>query len=80
LRRFLGERQSFHRDEEGTAYLNCACVPRHGSDDRGRSLRHFSWIRFQDGELSQVSHRWYGLTGDLLYEQTLWSAAALSRC
>ena len=80
LRRFLGERQSFHRDEEGTAYLNCACVPRHGSDDRGRSLRHFSWIRFQDGEPSQISHRWYGLTGDLLYEQTLWSAAALSRC
>ncbi|MEI7952174.1 MAG: TIGR04168 family protein, partial [Synechococcaceae cyanobacterium ELA182] len=80
LWRQLGERHSFHRDQEGTAYLNCACVPRHGTDDRGRCLRHFSWVRFQDGQTSQISHRWYGLTGDLLYEQTLWSAAALSRC
>ena len=28
-----------------------ACVPRHGVDQQGRALRHFSWVIFRDGEL-----------------------------
>lgn len=74
LRRGAGERLSFHRDRQGTAHLNAACVPRHGHDQQGRALRHFSWVVFQGTTLERVSHRWYAPDGDLLYEQTLWSA------
>jgi len=80
LRRHQGERLSFLRDAQGTAYLNCACVPRHGTDQQGRKLRHFSWVRFEDGRPVQISHRWYGLDGTLLYRERLWqeSPAATS--
>jgi uncharacterized protein (TIGR04168 family) len=70
-----GERLSFRRDAQGTAFLNTACVPRHGVDQQGRSLRHFSWVVFSDGDLRHISHRWYGIDGALHYEQTLWTAA-----
>ena len=89
LRANRGERRSFVRDDEGTAYLNCACVPRHCSDASGRELRHFSWVTLRDGLPWRISHRWYGLDGGLLYEETLWRAPdpapappqpALSRC
>ncbi|MFM7086012.1 MAG: TIGR04168 family protein [Cyanobium sp.] len=72
LRHNRGERLSFHRDAEGTLYLNCACVPRHGTDQKGRQLRHFSWICLRDGRPSHISHRWYGLDGTLLYQENLW--------
>jgi hypothetical protein len=40
---------------------------------QGRPLRHLSWVRLsRSGEIHQVSHRWYGLDGTLLYEQLLW--------
>jgi len=80
LRRHQGERLTFLRDAQGTAYLNCACVPRHGTDQQGRKLRHFSWVRFEDGRPVQISHRWYGLDGTLLYRERLWqeSPAATS--
>ena len=42
-----------------------------GTDDRGRPLRHFSWAVFRDGELGEVSHRWYSPEGELLYRQVL---------
>jgi len=71
LRRGQGDRLSFCRDRAGTSYLNTACVPRHDQDDRGRSLRHFSWVVLQGGELLEVSHRWYSPAGDLLYRQLL---------
>ena len=70
-----GERVSFRRDAQGTAFLNTACVPRHGVDQQGRALRHFSWVVFSDGDLRHISHRWYGIDGALHYEQTLWTAA-----
>ncbi len=77
LKRHPGERRSFHRDRAGTAFLNTACVPRHGVDGHGRALRHFSWVTLeQGGGVGHVSHRWYGLSGDLLYMETLWSAPA----
>jgi hypothetical protein len=44
-------------------------------DQKGRALRHFSWVVFRDGDLRHVSHRWYGLDGALHYEQTLWTVA-----
>jgi uncharacterized protein (TIGR04168 family) len=68
-----GERTTFHRDRRGTIYLNAACAPRHGVDQQGRALRHLSWVQLRGaGEVLEVSHRWYGLDGSLLYEQRLW--------
>jgi uncharacterized protein (TIGR04168 family) len=59
-------------------YLNAACVPRHGRDTSGRELRHFSWVELevppgdpQAARVQRASHRWYGLDGQLIYEQTL---------
>lgn len=73
LRRGGGERLTFCRDRRGTMYLNTACVPRHGVDTQGRSLRHLSWVELNpSGEVGRVAHRWYGLDGSLLYEQLLW--------
>jgi uncharacterized protein (TIGR04168 family) len=74
LRRGQGDRTSFCRDRAGTAYLNTACVPRHGTDGAGQALRHFSWVEFEGQELRSASHRWYGLGGELLYEERLWQA------
>jgi uncharacterized protein (TIGR04168 family) len=71
LKRGQGDRLSFCRDRAGTAYLNTAFVPRHSTDERGRSLRHFSWVVFRDGVLAEVSHRWYSPEGELLYRQLL---------
>jgi uncharacterized protein (TIGR04168 family) len=75
LRRQQGERITFLRDRRGTAYLNAACVPRHGEDVHGRPLRHFSWIHLGHEGVERASHRWYGLGGELLYEELLWCAA-----
>ena len=72
LRHNRGERLSFQRDGEGTAYLNCACVPRHGTDLQGRSLRHLSWVRLRGTAPVHISHRWYDPGGALLYEEVLW--------
>jgi hypothetical protein len=80
LKRGQGERRSFCRDRAGTAYLNSADVPRHGRDAQGRELRHFSWVVLRDGQPVEVSHRWYGLDGQLLYRQTLHREAALEPC
>lgn len=74
LRRSQGERITFQRDRRGIAYLNAACVPRHGCDGDGRELRHFSWVTLSASGLRRASHRWYGLDGVLLYEQLLWQA------
>ena len=79
LRRGQGERVSFCRDRAGTAYLNTACVPRHGSDAAGRDLRHFSWVEFSGHQLVHVSHRWYGLGGELLYEERLFELPKAAR-
>lgn len=76
LKRGSGLRRTFCRDRAGTVYLNAACVPRHGRDAQGRELRHFSWVELEaDGQggavLLRASHRWYGLEGELLYEEAL---------
>lgn len=74
LKRGQGHRQSFCRDRAGTGYLNTACVPRHGTDGAGQALRHLSWVELVGQELRSASHRWYGLGGELLYEERLWTA------
>jgi uncharacterized protein (TIGR04168 family) len=71
LKRGRGLRRSFVIDRSGTAYLNSACVPRHGVDQEGRALRHFSWVELVDGRVRRASHRWYHPGGELLYEQLL---------
>ncbi|MEB3105213.1 MAG: TIGR04168 family protein [Cyanobacteriota bacterium] len=81
LKRGDGMRRTFCIDRAGTLYLNAACVPRHGRDGQGRELRHFSWVELEnDGEgkatVLWASHRWYGLGGELLYEEVLHQAAS----
>ena len=50
-------------------------MPRHGVDQLGRTLHHFSWVEFDAaGRLLAASHRWFGSSGELHYEQTLWTA------
>jgi uncharacterized protein (TIGR04168 family) len=78
LKRGQGERRTLVVDREGTVYLNAACVPRHGRDMGGRELRHFSWVELevppadpQAARVIRASHRWYGLNGQLVFEQTL---------
>ena len=79
LKRGDGLRRTFCADRAGTLYLNAACVPRHGRDGQGRELRHFSWVELEsDGHggatVLRASHRWYGLGGELLYEDVLHQA------
>jgi uncharacterized protein (TIGR04168 family) len=80
LKRGQGERRSFCRDRAGTAYLNTAFVPRHSQDEQGQQLRHFSWVVFRDGGLCDLSHRWFGESGAMLYRQTLWRAPEQAPC
>ena len=78
LKRGQGERRSVVVDRQGTVYLNAACVPRHGHDAQGRALRHFSWVELtwpagaaHQARVCSASHRWYGLQGQLLYQEPL---------
>ncbi|MFQ6540227.1 MULTISPECIES: TIGR04168 family protein [Aphanothece] len=76
LRRGQGERRTVAVDRQGTLYLNAAFVARHGRDLGGRELRHFTWVELDtDGRAGAVvrraSHRWYGLEGQLLYEEVV---------
>lgn len=74
LKRQRGMRRTCCSDRAGTVFLNAACVPRHGLDGAGRDLRHFSWVELEadglgGGRVLRASHRWYGLSGELLYEE-----------
>ena len=80
LKRGQGERRSYCIDRGGTTYLNTAFVPRHSRDDQGRELRHFSWVVLRDGQPVEVSHRWYGLDGRLLYQHSLRRQETLQPC
>ena len=70
LKRGKGMRRTFHQDR-GIAYLNAAWVPRHGSDDKGRDLCHFSWAEFDQERLIHLSHRWFNQDGAICYQQSL---------
>ncbi len=74
LKRGKGYRETFVRDNFGTAYLNAACVPRKGVDEVEGLLFHFSWVEFLDGKLDHVSHRWYRSDASIAYQETLFQA------
>ena len=80
LKRGQGDRLSCCTDRSGTAYLNTAFVPRHSCDDQGRELRHFSWVELRNGQIQELSHRWFDRDGTLRYRQTLLRAAELQPC
>ena len=80
LKRGQGDRLSYCTDRAGTAYLNTAFVPRHSHDEQGQPLRHFSWVELRDGQLQEISHRWYAPDGALRYRQTLMRAPELQPC
>ncbi len=71
LYRGSGYRKSFYKDIWGTSFLNAACVPRRGLDEKGNEVCHFSWIEFVDNKLKYVSHRWFRNDGVLAYEDVL---------
>ena len=71
LKRGSGLRTSLLRDRRGIVYLNAACVPRSGTNDRGETLLHLSWAEFSGGHLSHLSHRWYRPDGTLVHQELL---------
>lgn len=71
LKRGSGLRTSLIRDRRGIVYLNAACVPRSGVDDRGEVLLHFSWAEFSASRLKHLSHRWYRPDGTLVHQERL---------
>ena len=71
LKRNLGERKMFVVDKRGTAYLNCAVVPRYKKNENDEIIINFSWIEFHDNKLSYISQRWYTELGDIFCEDKL---------
>ena len=74
LKRNLGLRKMFLIDKRGTAYLNCAVVPRYLKNETGKVLTTFSWIEFENSKLSIISQRWYDKFGELISEDKLYQA------
>ncbi len=66
LKRNLGRRKMFLLDRRGTAYLNCAVVPRYKRNEYGEIIINFSWIEFENKKLSHISERWYSEAGFLV--------------
>ncbi len=64
-------RKTFSKDSYGTVYLNAAYVPRKGISVEGEQLYHFSWIIFDSGVLTHVSHRWFQKDATLAYQELL---------
>ncbi len=74
LKRGNGIRTTFFYDSlRHTGYLNAACVPRRIKDSNGESLSHFSWVEFNNCNLSHVSHRWHRSDGTLAYKENLFN-------
>ena len=71
LKRNLGGRKMFVLDKRGTAYLNCAVVPRYKKIANDEIIINFSWIEFQDNNLSYISQRWYTEFGEIFCEDIL---------
>ena len=71
LKRNLGLRDMFKLDNSGTAYLNTAIVPRYKTNGEGQLIINFSWVEFENKELSHISHRWYLEDGKIFEEKIL---------
>ena len=74
LKRGKGIRNTFKIDKKRSiAYLNTASVPRKGVDVNEKLVSHFSWVEFNDGELTHVSHRWYCSDASIAYQEDLYN-------
>jgi len=73
LKRNLGKRDMFLFDKCGTAYLNCAIVPRYKKTQNEEILINFSWIEFENKKLTFISQRWYSELGNLRIENVLFN-------
>ncbi len=71
LKRGKGFRKTFYQDHFGTVFLNAAIVPRKIVNETGDVLRHFSWVKFSNGQLIQASHRWFRADGSIANEEIL---------
>ena len=71
LKRNLGERKMFLFDKRGTAYLNCAVVPRYKANENNEIIINFSWIEFKNNRLIHISQRWYSESGEIVSEDIL---------
>ena len=71
LRRNQGLRKMFKIDNEGTAYLNSAIVPRYKYSADEELLVNFSWVEFVDNKISHISQRWYSESGEICEEEIL---------
>ena len=74
LKRNMGLRKMFLFDKKGTAYLNCAVVPRYKKNNNGEVVINYSWIEFEDSKLKYISQRWYEELGELVSEDILFKA------
>ena len=73
LNRNQGKRKMLKIDNRGTFYLNAAIVPRYKQDEVGKTLVNFSWVEFNDNELSYIAERWYSGSGKLEWEEILFN-------
>ena len=74
LKRGKGVRNTFMMDEKRSiAYLNAASVPRKGVDVNEKLISHFSWVEFNDGMLTHVSHRWFCPDASIAYQEDLYN-------
>ena len=64
-----GERRTYVRDRRHVSQCSVRAAPR--LDSEGRTLCHWSWVEFDQGELVHVSHRWFLPDGSVAYAETL---------
>jgi uncharacterized protein (TIGR04168 family) len=64
-------RKRIHVGQDGTIYLNAACVPRVLEQD-GISYRNFSLVSFALGQVVQVQSVWVSLEGAILSQELLY--------
>lgn len=65
-------------DEEGTVYLNAACVPRIKHEASGRT-RSFSLVSLQNGAIAQISLVWLEPNFELRSEEILYQNSSVEK-
>ncbi|EAZ89690.1 TIGR04168 family protein [Crocosphaera chwakensis] len=63
--------------EQGTVYLNAACVPRI-IEENGKKLRNFSLVTLENGKVSNISLVWVDNQGAIATEDRLYEQPVLS--
>lgn len=64
-------------NEQGTVYLNAACVPRI-IEENGNKLRNFSLVTLENGKVSHISLVWVNNKGAIATEDRLYEQPVLS--